>query len=58
MKMLNLLIQFSYRFPWLSDAGYRLLNFLFMYEPSRRGTAAESLQSSYFIEPPLRNYSF
>ncbi|CAH1722687.1 cyclin-dependent kinase 10 [Aphis gossypii] len=41
------------KFPWLSDAGIRLLNFLFMYEPSRRGTAEECLQSSYFVEPPL-----
>ncbi|KAL5240214.1 hypothetical protein ACI65C_007623 [Semiaphis heraclei] len=44
------------KFPWLSDAGIRLLNFLFMYEPSRRATAEECLQSSYFVEPPLRNY--
>lgn len=41
------------KFPWLSDAGIRLLNFLFMYEPSRRATAEECLQSSYFVEPPL-----
>lgn len=46
------------KFPWLSDAGIRLLNFLFMYEPSRRGTAEECLQSSYFFEAPLRNDLF
>lgn len=49
---------FFYRFPWLSDAGIRLLNFLFMYEPTRRATAEECLQSSYFVEAPLRNYLF
>ncbi|VVC24135.1 Protein kinase domain,Protein kinase-like domain,Serine/threonine-protein kinase, active [Cinara cedri] len=41
------------KFPELSDVGYRLLNFLFIYDPSRRGTAEESLQSSYFTETPL-----
>jgi len=25
-----------YTFPWLSDAGIRLLNYLFMYDPTRR----------------------
>ncbi|KAL1439735.1 hypothetical protein MTO96_009598 [Rhipicephalus appendiculatus] len=40
-------------FPWLSPAGIRLLNFLFMYDPKKRATAEESLQSSYFSEPPL-----
>lgn len=42
------------RFPWLSAAGLRLLNFLFMYDPRKRATAEECLQSSYFKEPPLR----
>ncbi|XP_044269221.1 cyclin-dependent kinase 10 [Tribolium madens] len=41
------------RFPWLSAAGLRLLNFLFMYDPRKRATAEECLQSSYFKEPPL-----
>ncbi|KAK9498935.1 hypothetical protein O3M35_003472 [Rhynocoris fuscipes] len=41
------------RFPWLSAAGLRLLNFLFMYDPKKRATADECLQSSYFKEPPL-----
>ncbi|BES99689.1 S_TKc [Nesidiocoris tenuis] len=41
------------RFPWLSAAGLRLLNFLFMYDPKKRATAEECLQSSYFKEPPL-----
>lgn len=42
------------RFMWLSAAGLRLLNFLFMYDPRKRATAEECLQSSYFKEPPLR----
>lgn len=42
------------RFPWLSAAGLRILNFLFMYDPKKRATAEECLQSSYFKEPPLR----
>lgn len=45
------------RFPWLSAAGLRLLNFLFMYDPNKRATAEECLQSSYFKEQPLRKYS-
>lgn len=44
------------RFPWLSAAGLRLLNFLFMYDPRKRATAEECLQSSYFKEPPLRKF--
>lgn len=42
------------RFPWLSAAGLRLLNFLFMYDPRKRATAEECLQSSYFKEAPQR----
>ncbi|CAH1973086.1 unnamed protein product [Acanthoscelides obtectus] len=42
------------KFPWLSAAGLRLLNFLFMYDPRKRATAEECLQSSYFKEPPQR----
>lgn len=38
--------------PWLSDAGLRLLNHLFMYDPSKRASARESLDSSYFKEHP------
>ncbi|XP_014253825.1 cyclin-dependent kinase 10 [Cimex lectularius] len=41
------------RFPWLSAAGLRLLNFLFMFDPKKRATADECLQSSYFKEAPL-----
>ncbi|XP_055379789.1 cyclin-dependent kinase 10 [Condylostylus longicornis] len=41
------------KFPWLSAAGLRLLNFLFMYDPKKRATADECLQSSYFKEAPL-----
>lgn len=44
------------RFTWLSAAGLRLLNFLFMYDPRKRATADECLESSYFKEPPLRKY--
>lgn len=46
------------RFPWLSPAGLRLLNFLFMYDPKKRATAEECLQSSYFKEAPLRMYIY
>lgn len=46
------------RFPWLSAAGLRLLNFLFMYDPNKRATAEECLQSSYFKEQPLRKFHF
>ncbi|XP_034735693.1 cyclin-dependent kinase 10 [Etheostoma cragini] len=41
------------KFTWLSDAGHRLLNLLFMYNPQRRATAKDSLESSYFKEKPL-----
>ncbi|XP_055686872.1 cyclin-dependent kinase 10 [Lutzomyia longipalpis] len=41
------------RFPWLSAAGLRLLNFLFMYDPKKRATAEECIQSSYFKEIPF-----
>ncbi|XP_076371039.1 cyclin-dependent kinase 10 isoform X3 [Tachypleus tridentatus] len=40
-------------FPWLSPAGIRLLNFLFMYDPRKRATAEDCIESSYFKEPPL-----
>ena len=43
----------KHQFPWLSAAGLRLLNFLFMYDPSKRASADECLQSSYFKEPPI-----
>lgn len=42
------------KFQYLSPAGLRLLNFLFMYDPKKRATAEECLHSSYFKEPPLR----
>lgn len=41
------------KFPHLSQAGLRLLNFLFMYDPKKRATAKESLLSTYFKESPL-----
>nr|CAB3229364.1 cyclin-dependent kinase 10-like [Phallusia mammillata] len=43
----------KHRFPWLSDAGMRLLNLLLMYNPDKRTTAKESLDTSYFKEMPL-----
>uniref|UniRef100_A0A8D8YLP8 Cyclin-dependent kinase 10 n=1 Tax=Cacopsylla melanoneura TaxID=428564 RepID=A0A8D8YLP8_9HEMI len=43
----------KHRFPSLSPAGLRLLNFLFMYDPEERATARECLLSSYFKEAPL-----
>ena len=45
-------------FTWLSQAGLRILNFLFMYDPKKRATASEALESSYFKEQPLREYTF
>lgn len=41
------------RLPNLSHVGVKLLNFLFMYDPSKRATAKECLLSSYFREAPL-----
>ncbi|XP_054566700.1 cyclin-dependent kinase 10 isoform X2 [Eptesicus fuscus] len=43
----------KHRFPWLSEAGLRLLNLLFMYDPTKRATAGDCLESSYFKEKPL-----
>ncbi|XP_041376390.1 cyclin-dependent kinase 10-like isoform X2 [Gigantopelta aegis] len=39
-------------FPWLSDGGVRLLNFLFMFDPVKRATAEDCLDCSYFKEQP------
>ncbi|XP_058384554.1 cyclin-dependent kinase 10 isoform X7 [Diceros bicornis minor] len=47
----------KHKFPWLSDAGLRLLNFLFMYDPKKRATAGDCLESSYFKEKPLPGHS-
>ncbi|KAA0194130.1 hypothetical protein HAZT_HAZT005944 [Hyalella azteca] len=41
------------QFPHLSAPGHRLLNFLFMYDPSRRATAQQALDTLYFLEEPL-----
>lgn len=41
------------KFTWLSEAGHRLLNLLFMYNPMHRATAKDCLASSYFKEKPL-----
>ncbi|XP_033075286.1 cyclin-dependent kinase 10 isoform X2 [Trachypithecus francoisi] len=43
----------KHKFPWLSEAGLRLLHFLFMYDPKKRATAGDCLESSYFKEKPL-----
>uniref|UniRef100_A0A8C0GBF8 Protein kinase domain-containing protein n=1 Tax=Chelonoidis abingdonii TaxID=106734 RepID=A0A8C0GBF8_CHEAB len=40
----------KHMFPWLSEAGLRLLNFLFMYDPKRRATAGDYLET---CEPEL-----
>lgn len=42
----------AHKLPSLSPAGLRLLNFLFMYDPKKRATADECLQSSFFTEAP------
>ncbi|CAL1546922.1 unnamed protein product [Lymnaea stagnalis] len=39
-------------FPWLSDAGIKLLNIMFMYDPDKRASAEDCIQSSYFKEQP------
>lgn len=44
------------KFSWLSSAGLRLLNFLFMYDPKKRASAEECLESTYFKERPLREF--
>ena len=41
-------------FPWLSNAGMSLLNNLLMYDPSKRASARDCLQLSYFKQAPLR----
>lgn len=41
-------------FTNVSSSGIQLLNMLLMYDPRRRATAEESLESSYFKESPLR----
>lgn len=46
----------KHQFVWLSDAGIRLLNLLLMYNPNKRATAKESMDTSYFKEKPLRMY--
>ncbi len=46
----------KHTFNWISAAGIRLLNLLFMYDPQKRATAEECLQSSYFKEHPLRKF--
>ncbi|KAJ8041508.1 Cyclin-dependent kinase 10 [Holothuria leucospilota] len=41
------------KFPWLVPSGQKLLNYLFMYDPKKRATAEECLESLYFKEQPL-----
>ncbi|OTF80897.1 hypothetical protein BLA29_000169 [Euroglyphus maynei] len=48
----------SHIFSCVSKAGIRLLNLLLMYDPWKRATADECLQSSYFRESPLRKYTY
>ena len=44
------------KFPWLTPSGLRLLNFLFMYDPTKRATANECLQSSYFQVGTIKGF--
>nr|XP_037289099.1 cyclin-dependent kinase 10-like [Rhipicephalus microplus] len=39
-------------FPWLSPAGVRLLNFVFMYNPKKRATAEEALKVPISLNLP------
>ncbi|CAG7834474.1 unnamed protein product [Allacma fusca] len=41
------------RFPLLTGPGLRLMNFLLMYDPKKRASAEECLNSSYFREAPM-----
>ena len=43
----------KHTFSWLGQAGLTLLNHLLMYDPCKRATATDCLQSSYFSEKPL-----
>ncbi|XP_070575994.1 cyclin-dependent kinase 10-like [Ptychodera flava] len=43
----------KHKYSWLSEAGLRLLNSLFLYDPKKRATAADCLDSLYFTEPPF-----
>jgi len=40
------------RFPGLSEAGIRLLNIMFMFDPNKRASAEDCSESSYFKEQP------
>lgn len=40
-------------FPWLVESGLKLLNAMFMYDPNKRATADQSLNSTYFKQHPL-----
>lgn len=46
----------SHVFAGVSNAGIRLLNMLLIYDPHKRATAEDCLQSSYFKESPLRKH--
>lgn len=45
------------KFEMIGPAGRRLLNTLFIYNPSTRATADDCLNSKYFTEPPQRKPS-
>lgn len=45
------------KFLETTDAGIDLLTNIFVYNPQHRATAETCLQSVYFIEQPLREYS-
>lgn len=40
-------------FTWLNEAGLKLLHAMFMYDPSKRATSRQCLNSSYFKANPL-----
>ena len=44
----------SHLFAGVSNAGIRLLNQMLIYDPKKRATADDCMQSSYFKESPLR----
>ena len=43
----------KHKFSWLSQAGLNLLNHMLMFDPCKRASASDCLQSSYFVEKPL-----
>ncbi|XP_009861642.2 cyclin-dependent kinase 10 [Ciona intestinalis] len=42
----------KHRFPWVSEAGLRLLNLMLLYNPAKRISAQDCIEMSYFKENP------